>query len=168
MGIKYTTPETLKPSHNLISFDCGKAVLNDWLRKKAWQNEQFGASRTYVICSENQIVGYYSLANGSVTRTIAPSNIRRKMPEPIPVMVLGKLAVDINHQGKGIGFGLVKDAVLRTLQACQIAGIRAILVHALDEKAKQFYQDRCGFRVSPINPLTLMVTLAEVKKRLKL
>lgn len=166
--MKYTVPESLKLSHNITYFDCGKPVLNDWLREKAWENEQKGASRTYVICCENIVIGYYCLANGAVIRAVAPGNIRRNMPEPIPVMVLGRLAVDVNHQGKGIGFGLIKDAVLRTLQAAEIAGIRAILVHALDEEAKQFYENRCGFRVSPVNPLTLMVTLAEVKKRLQL
>jgi predicted N-acetyltransferase YhbS len=88
------------------------------------------------------------------------------MPEPIPVMVLGRLAVDINHQNKGIGKGLVKDAVMRTLQASEIAGIRAILVHAVDEEAKKFYVERCGFTPSPVHPLTVMVLLADVKKSL--
>jgi predicted N-acetyltransferase YhbS len=88
------------------------------------------------------------------------------MPEPIPVMVLGRLAVDINHQNKGIGKGLVKDAVMRTLQASEIAGIRAILVHALDEEAKQFYVEGCGFSPSPVHPLTLMVLLADVKNNI--
>jgi len=88
------------------------------------------------------------------------------MPDPIPVMILGRLAVDVNHQNKGIGKGLVKDAVMRTLQASEIAGIRAILVHALDEEAKQFYVERCGFTPSPVHPLTLMVMLADLKKSL--
>ena len=111
-------------------------------------------------------MGYYCLASGSVIRNEAPGRIRRNMPEPIPVMVLGRLAVDINHQNKGIGKGLVKDAVMRTLQASEIAGIRAILVHALDEEAKKFYVERCGFTPSPVHPLTLMVLLADVKKSL--
>jgi GNAT superfamily N-acetyltransferase len=163
--MKYTSPEPLKISHLLTKFDCGKSLLNDWLWEKAWENEQKGASRTYVICYDNQVVGYYSLANGSVLRATAPGNVRRNMPESIPVMILGRLAVDVNHQNKGIGFGLVKDAIMRTLKASEIAGIRAILVHAIDEDVKEFYQNKCGFCVSPVNPLILMVTLAEVKKR---
>lgn len=166
--MKYSAPTPLKPFHNITDFDCGQPLLNDWLREKAYENELKGASRTYVVCCDNKVIAYYSLATGSITRNIAHGSIRRNMPEPIPVMVLGRLAVDINYQGSGIGFGLVKDAVLRTLQASEIAGIRAILVHALDESAKQFYQNKCGFKVSPVNPLTLMVTLSEVKKRLNL
>ncbi|WP_330202353.1 GNAT family N-acetyltransferase [Cyanobacterium sp. Dongsha4] len=166
--MKYSAPTPLKPFHNITDFDCGQPLLNDWLREKAYENELKGASRTYVVCYNNKVIAYYSLATGSITRNIAHGSIRRNMPEPIPVMVLGRLAVDINYQGSGIGFGLVKDAVLRTLQASEIAGIRAILVHALDESAKQFYQNKCGFKVSPVNPLTLMVTLNEVKKRLNL
>lgn len=168
MGIKYNTPTLLKHFHDFTEFDCGQLLLNDWLREKAYENELKGASRTYVICDDNKVIAYYSLATGSITRNVAHGSVRRNMPEPIPIMVLGRLAVDINYQGSGIGFGLVKDAILRTLQASEIAGIRAILVHALDESAKQFYQDKCGFKVSPVNPLTLMVTLSEVQKKLNL
>nr|WP_199329053.1 GNAT family N-acetyltransferase [Coleofasciculus sp. FACHB-1120] len=166
MGIKYTPPETLQQTHDVETFDCGKPSLNDWLRKRALENEATGASRTYVVCCGDRVVGYYSLANGSVIHSEAPGKIKRNMPDPIPVMVLGRLAVDINHRGKGIGKGLVKDAILRTLQASEIAGIRAIMVHALDEEAKRFYVDKCGFMPSPVHPLTLMVTLADVKKNL--
>ncbi|MFE1748571.1 GNAT family N-acetyltransferase [Coleofasciculus sp. H7-2] len=164
--MEYTPPEPLQATHDVETFDCGKPSLNDWLRKRALENEATGASRTYVVCYENQVVGYYSLANGSAIHSEAPGKIKRNMPDPIPVMVLGRLAVDINHQRKGIGKGLVKDAILRTLQASEIAGIRAILVHALDEDAKRFYVDKCGFTPSPVHPLTLMVTLADVKKNL--
>jgi GNAT superfamily N-acetyltransferase len=159
----YTPPEPIKPEHDLETFDCGEPTLNDWLRKRALENES-KASRTYVVCCGKTVVGYYSLANGSVIRNDAPSKISYDMPDPIPVMVLGRLAVDINHQGQGIGKGLVKDAVLRTLQASEIAGIAAILVHAIDEEAKKFYVERCGFTPSPVHPLTLMVRLADVKK----
>jgi predicted N-acetyltransferase YhbS len=160
----YTPPEPIKPTHDVETFDCGNPTLNDWLRKRAQISETSGASRTYVVCYENKVVGYYCLASGSVIRASAPGKIKRNMPDPIPVMVLGRLAVEINHQGKGIGKGLVKDAVLRTLQASEIAGIRAILVHALDNEAKNFYVERCGFTPSPVYPLTLMVLLADVKK----
>jgi hypothetical protein len=166
--MKYTAPEPLKKSHELSFFDCGKAILNDWLREKSHENEQKGASRTYVICCENKVVGYSCLANGSAMRSTAPGSLRRNMPELIPIMILVRLAVDINHQGKGIGMGLVKDAVMRTLRASQIVGIRGILVHAIDEDAKYFYQNQCGFKVSPVNSLTLMVTLAEIKNKFNL
>jgi GNAT superfamily N-acetyltransferase len=166
--MKYTAPKPLQKSHDLSSFNCGKAILNNWLHEKAHDNEHRGASRTYVICYENKVVGYYCLASGSAMRSTVPSQIRRNMPEPIPVMVLGRLAVDINHQGKGIGMGLVKDAMMRTLQAAKIVGIRAILVHALDEDAKKFYQDQCGFQVSPVNSLTLMISLVDIQRKLNL
>lgn len=160
----YTSPEPIKPTRDVETFDCGHPTLNDWLRKRAVGSEISGASRTYVVCYENRVVGYYCLASGSVIRSSAPGKIKRNMPDPIPVMVLGRLAVDLNHQGRGIGKGLVKDAVLRTLQASEIAGIRAILVHALDEKAKKFYVEWCGFTASPVHPLTLMVLLADVNR----
>jgi predicted N-acetyltransferase YhbS len=166
--MKYTAPEPLQKSHELSFFDCGNSILNDWLREKARENEQKGVSRTCVICCENQVVGYYCLASGSAMRSTAPGSLRRNSPEPIPLMVLGRLAVDIKHQGKGLGMGLVKDALIRTLRASEIVGIRGILVHAIDEKAKYFYQNQCGFKVSPVNPLTLMVSLTEVKNRFNL
>ena len=162
----YTPPERIQPTHDVETFDCGQPTLDNWLRKRALENEKTGASRTYVVCYEKKVVGYYSLATGSVVHADAASKIRRNMPDPIPVMVLGRLAVDINHQGKGIGKGLIKDAVMRTQQASEIAGIRAILVHALDEEAKKYYVEQCGFMSSPIHPLTLMVTLADVQKSL--
>jgi GNAT superfamily N-acetyltransferase len=159
----YTAPIHLTGEHDTESFDCGEVSLNRWLRERALDSEVNGAARTYVVCLENKVVGYYCLSTGSIIRATAPGKIRRNMPDPIPVLVLGRLAVDLNHQGKGIGKALIKDAVLRTLQASEIAGIRAILVHALDEKVKQFYE-QCGFVPSPIYPLTLMLTLADAKK----
>jgi predicted N-acetyltransferase YhbS len=108
------------------------------------------------------------LATGSIIGTAAPGKIKRNMPDPIPVMVLGRLAVDLRHQNQGIGKALVKDAVLRTLQASEIAGIRAILVQAIDERAKDFYAEKCGFVPSTIHPLTLIVTLPDLIKRLGL
>lgn len=110
-----------------------------WLRSKALRNEG-KASRTYVVCQENKIVGFYSLAVGSVAHEFSPGNIKRNMPDPVPVMILGRLAVDQSAQGKGIGKALVRDGILRTVQAASIAGIRAILVHALHDRAATFYQ----------------------------
>jgi GNAT superfamily N-acetyltransferase len=109
------------------------------------------------------VVAYYSLATGSVEHKQAPGKVRRNMPDPIPVMIIGRLAVDKSLQGRGVGRGLLKDAVLRTLKAAQIAGIRAILVHALDEEAATFYRKN-GFMDSPIDPLILMLPLEQVRK----
>ncbi len=158
-------PQPIKEDHQWEDFNSGNPELDDWLKKRALKNENSGASRTYVVTVEQKIIAYYCLANGAVINRTAPGRVRRNMPDPIPVMVIGRLAVDINWQGQGIGCGLVRDAVLRTLQAASIAGIRAILVHAISEPAKQFYS-KCGFRSSPVDPMTLMVTIADAKDAL--
>jgi GNAT superfamily N-acetyltransferase len=133
--------------------------MNDWLRRRALPNETLGASRTFVICQDARVVGFYALATGSVSREEATDGTRRKMPEPIPVMVLGRLAIDVGWQKRGIGTGLLKDAILRTLAVSKQAGIRALVVHALSEDAKEFYL-RHGFQESPLQPMTLMLSLA--------
>ena len=126
-------------------------------------NEERGASRTYVLCVENRVVGYYALAVGAVTHADAPGRVRRNMPDPVPVMIIGRLAIDQVMQGHSIGPALLRDAVLRTIQAAEIAGIRAILVHAISDRAKRFYE-KWGFIPSPVDPMTLMITLAEAQK----
>ncbi|OUL33419.1 GNAT family N-acetyltransferase [Nostoc sp. 106C] len=153
-------PEPLNAEHQLENFDSGNAELNEWLKKRALKNEASGASRTYVVTVGKKAIAYYCLANGSIINTTAPGKVRRNMPDPIPVMVIGRLAMDINWQGQGLGYALVRDAVLRTLQAAKIAGIKAILVHAISVEAKQFYE-KCGFIPSPVAPMTLMVTIAD-------
>ncbi|OCQ98206.1 GNAT family acetyltransferase [Nostoc sp. MBR 210] len=155
-------PQPIKPEHELTDFNSGNAELDEWLQKRALNNEASGASRTYVVTIEQTVIAYYCLANGSVLNTTAPGKVRRNMPNTIPVMVIGRLAVDSNWQGKGIGRALVRDAVIRTLQAANIAGIRAILVHAMSEEAKQFYE-KCGFVASPVAPMTLMITVKDGK-----
>jgi GNAT superfamily N-acetyltransferase len=156
-------PERLSVAHDLSGFDSSEPVLDDWLRRRAAQNEVSGASRTYVISSGNRVVGYYSLAVGAVAHADVPGRIRRNMPDPVPMMILGRLAVDKGFQGKGIGAGLLRDAILRTLQAAEIAGIRALLVHALNERAKRFYEGY-GFVASPVEPMTVMITLIEASR----
>lgn len=158
-----SAPEKLSAEHDLAAFDSGEAALDDWLRRRAAQNESSGASRTYVICSGNRVVGYYSLAVGAAAHDKAAGRIKRNMPDPIPVMILGRLAVDRTFQGKGLGTGLLKDAVLRTLQAASIAGIRALLVHAVSDAAKRFYE-AYGFIASPVDPMTVMITLVEAER----
>jgi GNAT superfamily N-acetyltransferase len=156
-------PEKLSPEHDLSAFDCGEMVLDEWLRRRASQNEAAGASRTYVVCAGKRVVGYYSLAVGAAAHEQVPGRIKRNMPDPVPVMILGRLAVDKVFQGRGTGTGLLKDAVLRTMQAAEIAGIRALLVHAISDAAKRFYEVY-GFIVSPIDPMTVMITLAEAER----
>lgn len=135
--------------------------LDEWLKRRALKNERIMATRTFVVCAEdNKVIGYYSLAVGSLLHTEAVGKIKRNMPDPIPVMILGRLAVDKNVQGKGIGSALIKDAILRTVQASKIAGLKAMLVHALDEKAAAFYENK-GFKRSPMSHLILMITLED-------
>ena len=155
-----SAPEHLTPQHNIAAFDSGTPSLDDWLKRRALENENSGASRTYVVTDGGRVVGYYALANGAVTSTETPRAVGQRMPKSVPVMLIGRLAVDRAYQGRGVGAGLLKDAVIRTLQAAGIAGIRAILVHAISEDAKRFYL-RHGFVESPIAPLTLTITLAE-------
>ena len=156
-------PEKLRADHDLLKFECGEPTLDDWLRRRALSNEVSGASRTYLVCVGEQVVGYYALAVGAVTHAEAPGRVRRNMPDPVPVMIIGRLAVHKDYQGKKIAPGLLRDAVLRTLQAAEIAGLRAILVHAISERAQHFYQD-CGFVPPPMDPMTLMITVAEAVK----
>lgn len=153
-------PEKLSAKHDVSSFDSGEPVLDEWLRRRALQNEASGASRTYVVCADKRVVGYYTLAVGAVALAEATGRVRRNMPDPLPVMVLGRLAVDKDHQRRGIGTGLLRDVILRTVQAAEIAGIRAILVHAMSDAAKRFYEG-WGFVASPVDPLTVMITVTE-------
>jgi GNAT superfamily N-acetyltransferase len=156
-------PEPLALSHDLSAFDCGAPELNNWLRQRALKNEESGASRTYVVSVGQRVVGFYCLANGAITHAQATGKVRRNMPDPIPVMVIGRLAVDQGWHKKGIGRALLRDAILRTVQAAEFAGIRAILVHAKSEQAKAFYES-CGLRSSPVEPMTLMMTIADARR----
>ena len=158
-----SAPEKLSREQDLAAFDSGETVLDEWLRRRATQNETSGASRRYVVCAGTRVVGYYSLAVGAATHEQVAGRIKRNMPHPIPVMILGRLTVDRTFQGKRIGTGLLKDAVLPTLQAANIAGIRALLVHAISDPAKRFYE-AYGFIASPVDPMTLMITLVEAER----
>ena len=163
----FQPPQPLSSDHDLTNFACGRPSLDDWLRSRALKNQVSGASRSYVVTDvvsgARAVVAYYCLATGAVDSRQAPGKVRRNMPDPIPVMVLGRLAVDTRLQGQGIGRALLKDAILRTLNAAEIAGIRCLLVHALDEQAAEFYR-RNGFLDSPIDPLVLMLPLATARR----
>ena len=135
-------------------------MLDDWLRRRARANQVGGASRTYVVTNGRLVVGYYSLASGAIALTDSPARARRNMPDPIPMIVLGRLAVDTAWQGKHLGRLLLRDAILRTQQAAAIIGVRGLLVHALSPEAKRFYETN-GFRELPNRPMTLVVTLRD-------
>ncbi|MDR1849097.1 MAG: GNAT family N-acetyltransferase [Zoogloeaceae bacterium] len=159
MKIQLALPQPLAASHILDEFNCGESTLNDWLKRRALTNHLSGASRVFVVADAAQcVLGYYALAAGAIARTDATSAIRRNMPDPMPVMVLARLAVDVRVQGIKLGAALLRDAVARVQSVAEHAGVRALLVHALNERAKQFYE-HYGFRASPIHPLTLMLSL---------
>jgi GNAT superfamily N-acetyltransferase len=135
------------------------------LKRRALQNEATRASRTFVVTAGGRVVGYYALATGAVMRSVATGRVRRNMPDPIPVMVLARLAVDRAYQGRGFGSALLRDALLRTFAASDAAGIRALLLHAISEDARRFYLHH-GFAESPVDPMTMMISLADVEKSL--
>ncbi|MEQ1717453.1 MAG: GNAT family N-acetyltransferase [Hyphomicrobium sp.] len=164
--MSFSAPELLTAAHDVSRFDCGTPSLNIWLQQHALANQETRAARTFVVCTGKRVVGYYALAAGSVVHTEATGRLRRNMPDPVPMALLGRLAVDKSAQGFGIGAGLLKDAGLRVLQAADLLGIRGILVDALDDKAKGFYE-RFGFRPSTALPLKLMVTLQEIERSVK-
>ncbi|CAN7604091.1 GNAT family N-acetyltransferase [Pseudoduganella sp. LjRoot289] len=157
-------PALLAGEHDVSSFSCGVESLDQWLKRRA-ANQASGASRTYVACEGPQVAAYYSLSSYAVGSDSAPGAFRRNMPDPIPVVLLGRLAVDQKFQGRGIARALLRDAGQRVCQAAHTIGIRGLLVHAVNEEAKSFYQ-RVGFEVSPLDPMTLMITLADLKAAL--
>lgn len=156
-------PVSLDASHDLSAFDCGAPALNDYLRKYAFQNQQSHSARTYVATRGERVVGYYTLAAGSVRREETTARVAKGMSRhPVPVILLARLAVDRTEQGKGLGAALLKDALSRAAQAADVIGCRAVLVHAKDEAAKAFYQ-RFGFEPSPVDELHLYLLMKDVK-----
>lgn len=158
----FSEPEPLADHHQLDNFDCSRPALNEWLHRRARRNEREGASRTYVLVGDGcSVVAYYSLAAGSITRTDAPSAIRRNMPEPVPVVVLGRLAIDHRYQGHGLGAAMLRDATERAKAGAGVIGARALMVHALDDSVAQFYQAH-GFVPSPVAPRTMMIAFRHI------
>ena len=154
----------LNSSHDLEGFDCGVSALNNFLIKFALQNQNANSSNTYIALEGNTIVGYYSLLVGSVIHAKAPNRVIKGLSKnPVPVMILARLAVDKDFHSKGIGKGLLKDALLRTVHAADIAGIRAFLIHAKDDTAKKWYL-QFDFMESPTDPLHLFLLLKDLKK----
>ena len=153
-----SAPVLLAADYQLDDFACGVDSLDDWLKRRAYPNQVNGASRTYVVTEGKRVVGYYCLASGALELSDTPTSIRRNMPDPVPVAILGRLAVDKSSQGRGLGAALLQDAVVRTAQAGGILGIRGLLVHALSIEAKAFYEHH-GFVASPTQPMTLILSL---------
>ena len=152
-------PEPLGPDHRIDAFACGESVLDEWLKRRALGNQANGASRTFVVRDNQlQVLGYYALAAGAVAHHEATRSVRQNMPDPVPVMVLGRLAVDVRAQGMRLGAALLQDALQRTMLVSQNTGVRAMLVHALNDRARQFYE-YYGFKASSVHPMTLMLVL---------
>lgn len=162
-----TPPEPIGARHDISLFDSGVSGIDAWLRSKARLNEAKGGARTYVVCDGDRVVGFYSLAASAVEKNRLSSRVGRNMPEPVPVILLGQLAVDARHQGEGLGAGLLADAARRSLVAADVIGARAAVVHALDEGAKSFYE-RFGFRrFSDRESLMLFVRMSDLRATLQ-
>ncbi|MBV8549537.1 MAG: GNAT family N-acetyltransferase [Alphaproteobacteria bacterium] len=159
---KLSAPTPITDAHNLTGFVSGEASLDEWLKRRALKNQQAGASRCCVVCTGKNIVGYYTLSAAGIAREAAPKHLQRNMPDPLPVMLLGRLAIDQKYHNMGIGKALLRDAMMRSVTVATEAGVFAILVHALSEQAKRFYLSR-GFVASPLNPITLFMTLETVR-----
>ena len=157
----------LQSSHPLESFDCGNDALNRFLIRYAFQNQRAGASQTYVALADEEIAGYYTLVVGQVEYDHAAERLKKGLARhPVPILLLARLAIATSWQGKGLGSGLLKDAMLRALQAADIAGIRAFVVHAKDDQAKAFYQ-RFDFVPSPSDPYHLFRLIKDIRAALK-
>jgi GNAT superfamily N-acetyltransferase len=155
-------PCPLTAGHELSGFSSGVASLDSWLKRRAMPNQATGASRTFVVCEGVRVIAYYALASGAVALSAATGRVRRNAPDPIPIVVLGRLAIDEGYQRRGLGRAMFRDAALRVINAADTIGIRGILVHALSDDAKAFYL-ALGFEPSPLEPMTLMVTLTDIR-----
>ena len=165
-GLDLASPAPIAATHDLNSFDSGVPSLDAWLKQRALKNHASGASRCFVLCAGAQVgtnvVGYYTLTAGAISHEAAPKTMRRNMPDPLPVLLLGRLAIDKRYHNQGLGSALLRDACLRALAVARDAGVFAILLHAISPEAKQFYLSR-GFVQSPLQPMTLMMTLATAR-----
>lgn len=162
-----SAPDLLTVDCELEAFISGVDSLDSWLKRRAMKNQATGASRTFVACDGRRVAAYYAMASSAVAVVEETGRFRRNMPDPVPVVVLGRLAVDNSFQDQGVGRALVRDAGYRVIQAADAIGIRGLLVHALSAEAKSFYQ-HIGFDASALDPMTLMITLADLKASLEL
>ena len=157
-------PESLDVQHRLEGFDCGKSALNDWLLRHARQAQGSGSAKTFVVADDDRVAGYFSLTVGQVDVLDAPERVRKGMGQyPVPVVILARLAVSAQDQGRGIGFGLLQDAIRRTMLIAEQAGIRAMLTHPIDHDAAKFYA-RFGFIASPLRERQLLLLLKDARR----
>jgi hypothetical protein len=164
-GAELSAPIPYLVVHDVTAFSCGDVSLDHWIRSNAARNESNDASRTFVICDGSAVVAYYALAAGSIDRAFVPKSLQRNMPNPLPVVVLGRLAVDLRYQYRGLGSGLLKDAMIRAVLTSRTIGIKGILVHAISEDARQWYLKR-WFLESPLDPMTLLLPTSQIRKSL--
>lgn len=163
MSLDLVAPQPLTSDHHCADFSCGEPVLDEWLKRRAMANQVSGASRTFVVADKaHRVYGYYAMAAGAVSHQLATGGVRRNMPDPVPVMVLARLAVDHRGQGIKLGGSLLQDAVSRAVNVAQNTGVRALLAHTLHERPKLFYE-YYGFQPSPANALVLMLRLSQAK-----
>lgn len=159
-----SAPQALDAHHRLEEFDCGKSALTDWLLRHARQAQGSGSARTFVVCDGERVAGYFSLTVGQIDTLEAPERIRRGMGQyPIPLVILARLAVDLDYQGQGLGFSLLQDAIRRTLAIAEQAGIRSLLTHPIDADAEAFYR-RFGFESTPENERQLILLLKDARR----
>lgn len=158
-----SAPALVSRDHKLENFDSGEPSLDEWLKKRAIKNSISGASRCFVICNDcKEVVGYYSLSAGAIGRGSATKAMQRNMPDPLPVLILGRLAIDKKYHNQGLGSALLRDAMMRSVHVAEDAGVFAILIHSLREQAKRFYLSR-GFIESPIDSMILFMTLETIR-----
>lgn len=160
--INLSPPTPISYCHKLNNFDSGEPSLDEWLKKRALKNQISGASRCFVLCSAENVIGYYTLSAGAISHEAAPKTMRRNMPDPLPALLLGRLAIDKHYHNTGLGSALLRDAMMRTVSIASNTGVFAVFLHALTEKAKQFYLSR-GFVQSPLQAMTLMMTLETMR-----
>ncbi len=158
----YSRPRPIREDDDTSTFDSGETTLDTYLRRRALANDVRGASRCFVTCRGGRVVGYYAMAAAGIKRVDAPGKVRRNMPDPIPVILLSRLAVDRQHQHVGLGKHLLRDAIARCVRAADVVGVRAMLVHALDEQARAFYA-QFDFETSPTDPLHLMLLIKDAR-----
>lgn len=158
-------PVPLGDHHDVEAFASGAPTLDAWIKRKARANQASGASRTYVSCRGDRVVGFSALAAGSISHDLSPRKLRQNMPDPVPVIVLGRLAVDVSEQGNGLGRALLRDAVLRVAAAAREVGVAAMLVHALNDRAKAFYVV-AGFDDAPVDPMVLILRIEDINAQI--
>ena len=159
-----SAPRPLDASHRLQGFDCGKPALTDWLSRHALQVQSSGSARTFVVCDEDRVAGYFSLTVGQIDTLEAPERVRRGMGQyPIPLVILARLAVDLDYQRQGLGFSLLQDAIRRTVVIAEQAGIRALLTHPVDAEADALYR-RFGFEPTPAHERQLILLLKDARR----